>query len=356
MATHRRDVATDARVTGVRTRRQIALDKFGPPQVMRWVEAAVPARGPGEVLVAVEAIGVNFADTMVRRGEYRRDQPLSFTPGFEVAGRVLEADDLAPGTAVLVWTEHGGGYADVVVAPRNRVFTLIEGITPVAAAALFTQGVTAWLAVDRYAGLQQDDRVLVPAAGGGLGSLTVQLCAHRGAEVVAAASTPEKLDLARGRGAAHTVRSDPSTITRDVRAATGGRGVDAVIDGVGGDLFAPCLKALAHNGTYVIVGSASQAPAMLDTRALMPRGQSVVGFIVARVADKDPAEPQRAFDEVQRLFLAGVLRPQLQVVGMDDVHHAHALIESRRLTGKVVIDVAEPAVSAVGGGNRRSAR
>jgi NADPH:quinone reductase-like Zn-dependent oxidoreductase len=86
-----------------------------------------------------------------------------------------------------------------------------------------------------------------------------------------------------------------------------------------------------------VVGSASQAPATLDVRALMPRGQTVVGFVVARVAEEDPAEPQRAFDEVQRLFLAGRLRPQLTVMGADEVGRAHELIESRTLTGKVVL-------------------
>lgn len=324
----------------VTTRRQIALGRFGPPEVMEWVEAPMPERAPGEVLVAVEAIGVNFADTMVRRGEYRRDQPLTFTPGFEVAGRVLEADDVEPGTPVLVYTENGGGYADAVVAPRDHVHPLLDGVAPADAAALFTQGVTAYYALDRYAHLRSGDTLLVTAAAGGLGSLTTQLAVHQGVTVIGAASTEAKLDLVRGHGATHGVLSDPGTITGAVREVTDGRGVAAVVDGVGGDLFLPCLKALAHNGTYVIVGSASQAPATLDTRALMPRGQAVVGFIVARIAEVDEHEPQRAFEQVQRLYLDGVLRPQVQVLGAADVHRAHELIESRRLTGKLVIDLA----------------
>ena len=321
--------------------RKIALERFGPPDVMTWVDGDVPSRGPSEVLVAVDAIGVNFADTMVRRGEYRRDQPLTFTPGFEVAGHVVEAYDLAPGTPVVVFTENGGGYADTVVAPRDHVFTVAPGIAPTQAAALFTQGVTAYYAVHRYAKLRTGDTVLVPAGAGGLGSLTIQLCAREGVTAIATASTPEKLEIAREHGAAHAVLSDPATLTAAVREVAP-HGVQAVIDGVGGDLFQPCLRALAHNGTYVVVGSASQAPATLDVRALMPRGQTVVGFVVARVAEEDRAEPQRAFDEVQKLFLAGALRPQVSVMSTDDVHRAHDLIESRTLTGKLVLEFAHP--------------
>jgi NADPH2:quinone reductase len=323
----------------MRTRRHVALERFGPPEVMTWVDGPVPERGPGDVLVAVDAIGVNFADTMVRRGEYRRDQPLTFTPGFEVAGRVLEgpADGPEPGSAVLVFTEMGGGYADTVVAPRDHVFALADGVSAVDAAALFTQGVTAWYAVHRYGRVEPGETVLVHAGSGGLGALCIQLAVDHGALAIATASTPEKLAIARSHGAGEALISDPETLTAAVREATGGRGADVVIDGVGGPLFTPSLRALAFNGRYVVVGSASQAPATLDVRALMPRGQTVVGFVVARVAEEDPAEPQRAFDEVQRLFLAGRLRPQLTVMGADEVGRAHELIESRTLTGKVVL-------------------
>src|SRR6185369_10039005 len=104
-----------------RTRQVVALSAFGPPEVMRWIDAPVPEREPDELLVEVEAIGVNFADTMVRRGEYRRDQDLTFTPGFEVVGRVLEgpADGPPPGARVAVFTDDGGGYADVILTARH---------------------------------------------------------------------------------------------------------------------------------------------------------------------------------------------------------------------------------------------
>jgi NADPH2:quinone reductase len=317
----------------------VELSAFGGPEVMSWVTGPCPARaGDDDVLVAVDAIGVNFADTMVRRGEYRRDQPLSFIPGFEAAGRVIEASDgLAPGTRVMVFLENGGGYADAVVVPRGRVFPILDGVGEVQAAGIFTQGVTAWYAVHRYGLVHAGSTVLVHAAAGGLGGLTVQLCAGLGARVIGTASTERKLAVARAHGAAEEVLADPSSLTAAVRELTGGRGVDVVIDGVGGALFAPSMRALAHNGRYVVVGSASQQPATLDVRALMPRNQTIAGFVVARVSDEDPAEPARATEAVQRAVLDGTLRPQIETLPYTDVARAHELIESRRLTGKLVL-------------------
>jgi NADPH:quinone reductase len=324
-----------------RTRRIIEMDRFGPPEVMRWVERPLPNRGDDDIVIAVEAIGVNFADTMVRRGEYRRDQPLDFLPGFEVAGTVLDGPTGGPrtGSTVVGFTEMGGGYADTVVLARDHVFAVLDGVSVLDAAALFTQGVTAWYAVHRYGQVRAGHDVLVHAGAGGLGGLCIQLAVDAGGRALATASTPAKLALARDHGAADAVLSVPETLTADVRVLTGGAGARVVIDGVGGPLFAPSLRALAFGGRYVVVGSASQQPAMLDVRALMPRGQTIVGFVVARVAEEDPAEPQRAFDEVQRRFLEGRLRPPVTVMGTNEVGRVHELIESRELVGKVVLAV-----------------
>ncbi|MSW95309.1 MAG: zinc-binding dehydrogenase, partial [Actinobacteria bacterium] len=234
----------------MRMRRVVVLSSFGPPEVMSWGEEPCPERGVGEVLVEVEAIGVNFADTMVRRGEYRRDQPLSFIPGSEVAGVVLEgpADGPPPGTRVIVFMEDGGGYADHVVAPLDHVFPVLDGLAASQAAAVFSQGVTAWYAVHRFGRIAAGMTVLIHAAAGGLGSLCVQLCAALGAEVIGVASTDDKRERARAHGASHVIAPDPEALAAEVRELTGGRGVDVVIDGVGGPVFAPSLRALAFNG------------------------------------------------------------------------------------------------------------
>jgi NADPH2:quinone reductase len=324
------------------TRRVVELREFGAPDVMAWADAPAPERGPGEVRVAVEAIGVNFADTMVRRGEYRRDQSPGFTPGFEVAGRVLEGPDdgPAPGTRVAVFTNDGGGYADQIVAPRGQVVTVPDDIPATVAASLLIQGVTGWYAVHRFGRVQAGETVLIHGASGGLGAATIQLVVEAGATAIGTASTSAKLEVARGHGATVALLSDPDTLSDEVRAATGGRGVEVVIDGVGGPVFKPSMRALAHCGRYVVVGSASQQPAEIDTRVLMPRAQTIVGFIVARVTERDADEPQAAFDAVLERYRDGRLVPEVTVVGPDELVRAHELIGSRRHTGKIVIDLA----------------
>lgn len=325
------------------TRRVVELREFGAPDVMAWADAPAPERGADEVRVAVEAVGVNFADTMVRRGEYRRNQPLTFTPGFEVAGRVLEApaDGPAPGSRVAVFMNDGGGYADQVVAPRKQVVVVPEDVPATVAASLLIQGVTGWYAVHRIGQTAAGETVLIHGASGGLGAVMIQLAVEAGATVIGTASTEAKLEVARRHGAAVAVLSDPATLADAVRAATPhGRGVDLVIDGVGGPVFKPSMRALAFSGRYLIVGSASQQPAELDTRALMPRGQTIIGLLVARITERDAAEPQAAFDAVIERWRDGRLAPEVEVFGPDQLREVHELIGSRKHTGKIVFDLA----------------
>ncbi|QEC48094.1 zinc-binding dehydrogenase [Baekduia soli] len=319
----------------------VALSAFGPPEVLHWVKQPVPEPGPGEALVAVEAIGVNFADTMVRRGEYRRDQPLSFTPGFEVVGRVLEAPDggPAPGTRVAVFTDDGGGYAETVAEPLRRVCTVPDDVPATVAATLLVSGVTAWYAVHRFGQVQPGEAVLVHAAAGSLGATSIQLVRAAGGRPIATASTAAKLEVARRHGAEVSLLSEPETLADRVRQATGGQGADVVVDGVGGPLFAPSMRALAFGGRYVIAGAAAQQPGTLDTRGLMPRTQTIAGFVVARVAARDPAEPQAAFDAVLDLHRRGLLVPDVTIIGRDDLVAAHHSIEGRRHVGKLVVDL-----------------
>ncbi|HVW48497.1 MAG TPA: NADPH:quinone oxidoreductase family protein [Solirubrobacterales bacterium] len=322
--------------------RFVQLERFGPPEVMRWAEGPLPTPGPGEVLVEIEAIGVNFGDLMVRRGEYRRDQSLDFTPGFEAAGTVLAttADGPPVGSRVVAFTENGGGYATHLVVGADRVYAVDPAVSSLDAAALFVQGVTAHYAVHRYGRVAAGETVLVPAGSGGLGGICIQLAKIAGARAIATASTAEKLEVVRSHGADEAILSDPETLAATVRELTDGRGADVIVDGVGGPLFKPAMRSLAFNGRYVVMGSASQEPAEIDVRALMPRTQTISGFVVARVAEADPREPQATFDAVQKLFREGLLHPRVTLMGPADLPRAHELIESRRLTGKIVIDLA----------------
>jgi NADPH2:quinone reductase len=325
-----------------RPTRGFVLDAFGPPDVLRLEERETSAPRAAEVLVDVEVAGVNFGDTMIRRGEYLRDQPLSMAPGCEVVGRVaLTGDgvDVEPGLRVAGWVEAGGAYSDRVIVPAHRVYRVPEDVPAGAAVAVFLQGTTADYAVHRYGRTQPGDWVLVHGASGGVGGLAVQLAKLAGARVVAAASTGAKREIAQRYGADAVVdSSDPDGLAEHVSEATGGNGCDVVVDGVGGALFAPSLRALAFRGRYVIVGSASQQPAMFDARRLLPRAQTVCGFILARITEEDPAEPGRSLLRLCHLVRDGRLRPQYEVLPLTAAAEAHRRIEDRALVGKLVLE------------------
>jgi NADPH:quinone reductase len=169
--------------------------------------------------------------------------------------------------------------------------------------------------------------------------MVIEMTAVAGARAIAAASNDAKLEIARRHGAEAGVLADPETLTAQVREITAGRGCDVVIDGVGGPVFAPSLRALAHGGRYVVAGAASQQPATFDARSLMPRGQTVIGLLVARVTEREPNEPQAAFDSVIDLYRSGRLSPEVTVIGPNDIVAAHERIETRRHVGKLVIDL-----------------
>jgi NADPH2:quinone reductase len=325
-----------------RTTRVWVLDAHGGPEVMRLDERETPAPGPGEVLVDVEAAGVNFGDTMIRRGAYLRDQPLSMGPGCEAVGRIALAGSGAkvePGRRVAAWIEAGGAYADRVIAPADRVYAVPEDVPASAIAAVFFQGTTADYAVNRYGRMQPGETALVHAAAGGVGGLAVQLAKLAGGRVIGTASSPAKREFAREQGADVVLDSSkPEELAQAVLEATGGNGCDVVIDGVGGPLFEPSLRSLAFRGRYVIAGSSSQEPAMLDARRLLPRTQTICGFILARISEEDPGEPSRSLLRLCDLVRDGRLKPRYEVVPLEQAQDVHRRMDDRTLAGKVVLD------------------
>jgi NADPH2:quinone reductase len=324
-----------------RPTRGFVLTAFGGPEVLSLVEAPTRQPGPGEVLVDIEATGVNFGDTMIRRGEYLRDQPLSMAPGCEAVGHVSAVGSgvaLRVGERVAAWVEAGGAYADRITLPAHRAYPVPDDLPAAAIVAVFLQGVTAWYALHLFGHLEAGETVLVHAAAGGLGGLGLQLAVLAGARVIGTASTREKRDdiLAAGAVAALDSR-DVDGLTTGVMAATDGAGCDMVLDGVGGPVFVPSLKGLGPRGRYVLAGSSSQEPAMLDARHLLPRNQTVCGFIVARIADDDPAEPSRALLHLCDLVRSGQLVPRYETRPLHEAPEVHRQMERRAVAGKIVL-------------------
>ncbi|ODU06375.1 MAG: hypothetical protein ABS81_05010 [Pseudonocardia sp. SCN 72-86] len=316
------------------SRRAVRFDRFGPPEVLSLVTEPLPGPGPGDVVVAVAAVGVNFADTMTRRGEYRRDQALPDVPGVEVVGTVVWAgpdSGHAVGTPVAAFLPDGGGYTDHAVVSGHRAYVVPAGLDPVTVAGAFLQGITAWYAVDRFGRTRAAETVLVSGATGGVGGMAVQLAADVGARVIGTASTPEKRAEALDLGCAEAVDPADPDLRRTVKS------VDVVVDVVGGAVFAAALDALAHNGRFVVVGSSTQQPATFDARRLIPRGQTMSGFVLRRVFEADPGEPARAIAHVLDRVAAGAVRLRTETFALADAAHVHTLLEERRTVGKIVL-------------------
>jgi len=236
---------------------------FGGPEVLRWEDVPEPAVGPGDVLIRVRAAGVNFSDVMRRAGTYHPGLPLPHAEGVEAAGTVervgAEVQGPQPGDRVL--TMLGARcQAEYVAAPEPLVYPIPPGLAFEAAGALPLAGLTAWHLLRTGSAIQPGESVLVHAAASGVGTFAVQLAKLWGARVFATASTDDKLAAVRALGADETINYAREDFVTAVLARTDKRGVDVVLECVGGEVLAKSAEALAPGGRLLIYGRASGQP------------------------------------------------------------------------------------------------
>jgi NADPH:quinone reductase len=314
----------------------IVVQSLGDPDVLTLRTHPVPKPGPAEVLVRLEAIGINFSDTEQRRGIY--DPPaLPWIPGNEAAGVVESLGDGVGqewlGRRVAFWAPRTSGtYAEYTAAPVSALFTLLDGIAMPVAAALPVQGLTAYGLAYFATALAPGQTALVHAAAGGVGTLLVQLLLQRGVRVFGTASSESKRELIRELGAIALPYGSQSLAA--IRKHTG-RGVDAVFDSVGRATQADSLAALALYGQLVFFGEASGSPAPIHPDELYPRNLRVSSFWLAA----DPPERWNgARRELQELVLAGGLRVTVgQAFPLADAAEAHRRLEQRQTHGKLIL-------------------
>jgi NADPH2:quinone reductase len=321
----------------------VQLRRFGGPEVLETIEIPTPVPGPGQVLVRIRAAGINFFETLLRGDRYAVTPELPMILGVEVAG-VVEA--LGPGAAasllgacvavpLFAFGRGDGGYAEFVAVDTAALVALPDGLAFEDAAGLMVQGLTALHLLRQSP--PRGRTVLVTAAAGGVGSLLVQLAKRAGAgRVVAAASTPEKLALARSLGADAGVDYSRAGWAAEVRDATGSAGADTIYDAVGGALATACLDAMAPGGELVFgaVGRCDLGPAELER--MIGQNQSWRGFSLLPLLT--PATVQTDLAELFGLAAGGVLtvvRGGRYPLGQAAV--AHAALEGRQTTGKVVL-------------------
>ena len=288
---------------------------------LEYGEAPEPEPADGQVVVRVRAAGINYADVLVRRGEYPQPPPLPTVPGSEVAGEL-------DGRRVAALTG-GGGFAELATADASWIVDLPDGASFAEGASFLTTFLTAWIPLTRQARVEPGKTVLVHAASGGVGSAAVQLARHLGARVVATASTPEKREVALSLGAEEAYGYDD--FAERARA-------DVVVDAVGGDVFERSLGVLNPLGAVVAIGYTAGMWPGVDPALVVGRNVAVIGFYLGRLMKLRPKIVQEAIGELAWLWREGIVRP---VVGAElalaDAEDAYRLIEERRHTGKVVL-------------------
>ncbi|WP_405585681.1 zinc-binding alcohol dehydrogenase family protein [Streptomyces sp. NBC_01190] len=322
--------------------RAIVFEEFGGPDVLTYVEVALPEPGSGEVTIDVAYSGVNFADIKARSEGYRVPS-LPFRPGLEVSGVIRavgpDVTGLAPGQEVAALVD-GGGYAEVVVAPAATVFGIPDGLSLRAGATLPSALPTAYALLYEVARLREGDTVLIQGAAGGIGTVAGQLARMGGASAVyGVVSSLDKAEHALKSGYDQVFAAD--TFDTDVRAATGGRGVDIALDPVGGETFQRTLAVLGRFGRLVSFGNAcSGEPWRIGPADTYPLGVSVAGFSILSMAAADPARLRVIAEQAFRTVAEGEVElPVSAEFALADAAAAHRLVESRTSTGKLLLRV-----------------
>ena len=317
----------------------IRVEATGGAEALKLVELPAPEPAEGQILVRVEAAGVNFIDVYQRAGLY--PVPAPFTPGQEGAGVVAAVGGGVTGVAVgdrVGWTGALGAYAEFAAIPAGRAVPLPAGITTRQAAAGLLQGMTAQYLASTTFPLRRGDTCLVHAAAGGVGGLLVQLARRRGARVLGTVSTPEKAALAREAGADAVINYLETDFEDETRRLTGGAGVQVVYDSVGRATFLKGLNILAPRGVMVLFGQSSGAVGPIDPQLLNQKGSlfltrpSLHHYTAAR------AELLARAAEVLDLVASGQLRLRIDAeLPLGEAVEAHRRLESRRTTGKILL-------------------
>jgi NADPH2:quinone reductase len=325
--------------------RAVRIDEFGGPEVLTSVEVADPVPGPGDVLVRVEAAGVNRADALLRAGTYHRAGHPPLVPGLEAAGTVVAVgagvDTIAPGQRVMAMgAADPGFYAELAAVPAARVTALPDGVDFQAAAALPVAWLSAWYSLHRLARLQKGETVVVQAAASGVGSAAVQIAARAGARVIAVARSAEKVGWAAAFGAGHTIDTSAfpgEAAVREVLRLTEGRGADVVLDTVGGEVFAQSLRQTGFAGRVVALANVALQPSTVDTRDFYPKNAAIHGFQLTGLIEHG-YDPRPDLHEIATGVAAGAYRVPVEAVfPLSQAARAHEQLERRANRGKVIL-------------------
>ncbi len=317
----------------------VVCRELGPPEKLRLETFASAPLAAGQVRVAIRAAGINFPDILMAAGEYQLKPPLPFTPGVEAAGDVVEvndADGVAVGDKVIVKMRHGAYCDEAVVTPSQ--LTPLPSTFDYAEGATFLAGHgTAYHALIDRGHVQKGEVLLVHGAGGGVGLAAVEMGKMLGATVIAAASSEEKLAIAKARGADHLVLYAREPFRDAVKRITDGRGADVVFDPVGGEIFENSMRCIAWGARLLVIGFTGGI-GLAKTNLLMIKGASVLGVRAGEAVRKNPALGEVRIKALMEWAEAGKLRPNVSHrLALEDYARAMRLLIDRKAIGRVAL-------------------
>jgi NADPH2:quinone reductase len=321
--------------------RAVVCKEFGPPENLVVEEVDEPTPGPGQLLIDVEAAAVTFPDTLMLEDKYQFKTGLPYIPGTEGAGVVAALGEGVEGWAIGDRVVGGlgttGGFAERMVIPAASSRRLPEGVSFDAVTGLnYAYGTTLY-GLKYRADLQPGETMLVTGAGGAVGMSAVEIGKLMGARVIAAASSEDKLDLCRERGADETINYSTESLKDRAKELTGGQGVDVVYDCVGGDKAEQALRAIGWEGRFLVIGFTAGIPAIPLNLALLKSCQ-IIGVFYGAMTAREPEKNKAISNQLIEWVAAGALQPH--VAGRYPLERAgealRALID-RKAVGKLVI-------------------
>ena len=323
--------------------RALTCIKLGPPDDLVIEDVPTPEPGPGQVVVDVHAAGVNFPDLLMIAGKYQEKAEPPFVPGNECAGVVSAVGEgvklISPGDRVVAMPR-GGAFAEQALVDQRVCVPLPPMLS-------FEQGAgfgviygTSYHALKQSANLQAGETVLVLGAAGGVGIAAVELAHAMGATVIAAASSDKKLDFAKEAGADYGINYESEALKDRVRELTDGKGVDVVIDPVGGDMAEQAYRSLAWHGRYLVIGFAAGDIPKFPLNIALLKEASVIGIWWGTWLAKDPAAHLENMQEMGAMIADGRLKPRTtEVHALDNFIEAFRAISERRALGKVILQM-----------------
>lgn len=318
------------------------FSEFGGPQALRLEDVAEPSAGPGDLLIKVTAVGLNFFDTLILRNRYQVSPTLPFSPGAEIAGSIegLGADvtEFKVGQRVVAFIGGNGCREKVVTKAKNAV-PIPDGVSDEVAAGIPVTYGTALHGLKDRANLQPGEIVAVLGAAGGAGLAAVEIAKLMGGRVIAVASSGDKLAFAREHGAEEGINYDSEDLKSRLKQLSAPKGIDVLYDVVGGPYAEPSLRAMAWDGRYLVLGFASGTIPKIPLNLVMLKGCAILGVFWTAFLERYPEKHRANMIELLDWCKRGLIHPHIHAsFALIETAHALSLIEGRKVTGKVIIN------------------